>query len=214
MIRSFAANSSREPVFKKRACFGAFHAASDGVHHAAANRPRPLMEAKPVREMQLARQRCDFKTRGAKLEKPLLEHDAQHLVAQEFSGALRRQSCLQPVAVFQSQQLTLDRDSWEFEQVEGAIHGVYGEKPCWCAGVLHAVQKKRHVSIGDPAQRAAAHSPIERGYACSGKCAYCRFLSYVGLQCVDGACAHRIDCRPAAIESKSTAPLQWPAATG
>src|SRR5690242_4416711 len=116
-------------MFKKRACFGAFHAASNGVHHATADGARPFMETKPVGEMQFAGHRGDFKTPAAKLEKSLLEHDAQNLVSQEFRRALWRQGCLQPVAVFQSKQFTFHWDSRKFKQVERTIHGVNSEKP-------------------------------------------------------------------------------------
>src|SRR5216684_1899726 len=195
-------------MFEKRACFCAFHAAPDRVHHAAADRSSALMETKPVGEVQFAGNRGDFEPSVAKLEKSLLEDDTQDLVSQNFRRTLLRESRLQPIAILQSQELLFNRNSWEFKQVQRAVHGVNGEKPRWSARVFDAEQEIRDVGIGDSAQRTAAHSPIERGYAGSGKCAHGLLLSYVGLQCVDGASAHRIHSGPAAIGSKSRAPLR------
>jgi hypothetical protein len=48
-IRRRRVESSCEPLFEKRARFGAFHPASHGIHHAATDRSIALMEAQPIR---------------------------------------------------------------------------------------------------------------------------------------------------------------------
>src|SRR6266446_2022511 len=97
-IRGRPAVLSREPLFKKRARFGAFHPASHGIHHAATDRSIALMEAQPIREMQLTAHRSNLETSVVNLEKALLENDTQDFVAEKFRCTLLGQSRPQPVA--------------------------------------------------------------------------------------------------------------------
>src|SRR5258708_36805669 len=98
-------------MFEKRACFCAFHAAPDRVHHAAADRSSALMETKPVGEVQFAGNRSDFEPSIAKLEKSLLEDDTQDLVSQNFLRRPSRETGWQPIPTIQTRQLPFTTDS-------------------------------------------------------------------------------------------------------
>src|SRR5882762_2367017 len=98
-----------------------------------------LVEAQPIRQMQLTVHRSDLEMSVTNLEKSLLEDDAQDLIPQKFCRTPLGQSRPQPVAAIPREQLPFLRNSWKLEQVERSIHGVDGEEPRWCARVFHAV---------------------------------------------------------------------------
>src|SRR5581483_11979013 len=76
-----------EPLFKKRRRFRAFHAAADGVHHAAVEDIPASVKSEPVRKIKLPRLALHFERSIAQFEKTLQKNHAKNLFAEQFRGA-------------------------------------------------------------------------------------------------------------------------------
>src|SRR5260370_31917753 len=143
--------------------------------------------------MYFARRPSESEAGFAKLEESLLKNDAQHLLSQNFLGALLRERRGHPVAAIHGNKFTLFGDSWKFKKVERTINRIECEQPSVGGPpefVTDAIKPEGHVSIRDLLQVADAQAPVQRRKArrCESPDGF--LLCDVGFQCSNGNRVH------------------------
>src|SRR5260370_16420723 len=89
--------------------------------------------------MQLEAHRSDLEASVTKLEKSLLENDAQNFITQKLRRTLFGQGRLQPLAAIQCQQFAFNWDARKFEQFERSSPRVDPTKPTCGPPLFHPV---------------------------------------------------------------------------
>src|ERR1700680_523084 len=144
--------------------------------------------------MEIERLRRDFQVQITYFEEALLKNDAENLLAEQGLGTRLLQRRRNAISRVDANEVRCVGYARESEQVQGTVHGIYGEKSRVCGAahiVLHAIKPVRDVDVGDSSQWAAAQPPIQRGEP-ARKRAQGFLLGDIRLQRLKVGCAHGI----------------------